>query len=113
VTAYDDSAKWSPQIRPEDGAPGELERRIGPLRLIYQVGYDLLGFHRKPENTADNDEFRLCITYPSFWVPRWPDKDGKYGWGTSPQYAIRNDYGRYSLEDILVYIRDHAWDGKP
>lgn len=112
MTGYDESSRWSPPVRPDDGAPGELERRIGPLNLIYEVGHNLLGFHARPDDMADEQQVRAHLTYASFWVPRWPDKDGKYGWGTSPQYAIRNDYGRYSLDDILATIRDHAWDGK-
>lgn len=106
---YDDSAKWSRPVVPEGRAPGELERSIGPLNVPYQVNHDLLGFHRRPDNEK---EVAACLTYPAFWVPRWPDENGQYGWGTAPQYAIRNDYGRYSLESVLGLIRRLAWDGK-
>lgn len=109
TTGYDENARWSHPVRPDDGAPGDLERRIGPMDLPYTVSHGLLGFHRRPESDADVSR---CLTYAAFWVPRWPDKNGQYGFGTSPQYAIRNDYGRYSLENIIDVIREHAWDGK-
>lgn len=108
MSDYDESARWSRPVVPDDRAPGELERRIGPLNVPYQVNHDFLGFHRRP---TDDSEIATCLTYPAFWVPRWPDKNGQYGLGTAPQYAIRNDYGRYSLDDIVAAISDQAWDG--
>jgi hypothetical protein len=36
------------------------------------------------------------------YITRWPAKDGKYGMGYAPQYAIRNDGWRGSLAELLA-----------
>lgn len=42
------------------------------------------------------------------WFPRWPDRNGSYGFGTSPQYAIRSDYGRHTLERCVEIAKKRA-----
>lgn len=87
--------RWCHPVVPEDGAPGELEKRLTDLGIEWELygGHDGI--------RASFDSTLLYLPKRRVWIPRWPAKDGKYGWGTAPQYAIRDDMGRYDLDHIL------------
>ncbi len=95
--------RWRHPVKPLDGS----EPMLDALRAI--------GFSPAPDPyawlTARHGESALvCLgsgRYGTVWVPRYPDSEGLYGWGTSPQYAIRRDYGRRTLEEVVAAAREH------
>ncbi len=82
--------RWLPSIRPENGADVLLDRIRAegfPANPIYETGVE--------------------VPVPGVlgvFFSRWPARDGKYGFATSPQYAIRSDHNRYDVDGVIEGI---------
>lgn len=76
-------ARWLHPIVPEGGGKGDLE-----------VELEKKGF--SPDEVMDT-----LLRFDGYFVSRYLAKDGLYGIGTSPQYAIRRDYQRLTLEEMV------------
>lgn len=106
VTDYVDSSgfnpddmrhpRWCHPVVPEDGSPGELEKRLAELGVPFEPFGGIDGIRASFDSTL----MRVHGAY----VPRWPDKLGNYSVAYAPQYAIRSDSRRMNLEETIACI---------
>lgn len=86
--------RWVWPVEPEDRTTGELEEEL----LARGIPFETVG---------GADSHTLLIGH--FYVQRWPGVDGRYGFGTAPQYAHRSDWGpRHELPWLLPRLL--VWD---
>jgi hypothetical protein len=78
--------RWLHPIVPEGGGKGVLVAELEKRGLRPTGDYDTV------------------LLYGGFYVSKHPARDGLYGIGTSPQYAIRRDYTRRTLEDTVMTL---------
>lgn len=91
--------RWCHPVRPEGNAPGELEKRLEDLDVEFTIHDDMLHVVVLWRHVNGDSAWGLG------WVPRWPDKNGLYGGPTvSPQYCIRKDDGRCTLDQLIERI---------
>jgi len=96
--------RWCHPVVPEDGAPGELEKRLTELGIEWEP------YGGRDGVRASFDSTLLRVSRPGtlahgLLIPRWPDSEGMYGIGTAPQYAIRSDMGRRTLDDVIASLQ--------
>lgn len=95
--------RWCHPVDPGDGSEPMLDalRAIGvepeqaPGAVVQITG-------------NDSRLIFVRINGTGVWLPRWPDKEGLYGIGSAPQYAIRRDYGRHTLAEVIERLKGLA-----
>jgi hypothetical protein len=80
--------RWLHPIVPEGGGMGPVEVELArhALQPIW-VGERMVQY---------------MVRGRTYYVPRYPAKDGLYGFATAPQYAMRRDHARHTLEAIVT-----------
>lgn len=100
--------RWCHPVVPDPRAAGELERRLDALGIKWREFGGIDG----ARSSFDSDLIQVPISQDGivYWqcVPRWPDKRGEYGGPTiAPQYCIRSDGTRRSLDALLEFVAKH------
>lgn len=90
--------RWRHPVPPTDPeAQSELERALTEAGISFERFGGIDGVRASFDST-------LLKLERGPYVPRWPDKDGMYGIGWAPQYAIRDDFWRGDLATLVAKL---------